>query len=414
MIIKSGTIIDPEKEDVYEADIYIKDGIIKKIGINLEVDDCETIDAKGLCVAPGFVDVHSHFRDPGFEYKEDIITGAEAAAAGGYTSVVLMANTRPSVDNADTVKYVLDKGELTDIHVYTCATVTMGMEGKTITDMDSLMESGAVGFTDDGKPIMDEELVRKAMKKVCSLNVPISFHEEDPSFIKSNGVNSTSPREAEISLIKRDLEIALETGAHINIQHISSREGVELVRNAAARSTKGNIHAEATPHHFSLTEEAVEKYGTLAKMNPPLRTEDDRMAIIQGLKDGTIDLIATDHAPHSKEEKSAPLEKAPSGIIGLETALSLGITNLVEPGYLTLNDFMKKMALNPAVLYGLNAGTIKENAPADICIFDKNQEVTYTSYKSKSENSPFTGMPLKGRVIYTICKGKTVYNGYDA
>ncbi len=417
LLIKNGKIIDGISKAAYISDILCEDGIIVNIADNIEAKDAKVIDAGGKYVVPGLVDVHVHFRDPGFEYKEDIYTGAKAAARGGFTSVVLMANTKPTVDNVDTLSYIQNKGRDTAINVYTCATVTMGMEGQTMTDMDSLYEAGAVGFTDDGKPIMDAELVRKAMLKVSELGVPISFHEENPAFITNNGVNKGeasehygiggSPREAEIDLIARDIEIAKETGADINVQHISSKEGVELVRSA--RTSHKNIHAEATPHHFSLNEKAVIKYGTNAKMNPPLRTEEDRLAIIEGLKDGTIDLIATDHAPHSSEEKAQDITKAPSGIIGLETALSLGVTNLVLPGFLSMSQLVEKMSTNPAKLYKLDAGTIKVNGKADMIVVDENADVVYTTYESKSSNTPFTEMPLKGKVMYTICNGKVVY-----
>lgn len=417
ILIKNGNVVDGVSNKQYVADILCENGIVVNIGENIGASDAEIIDAGGKYVLPGLVDVHVHFRDPGFEYKEDIYSGAKSAARGGFTSVVLMANTKPAVDNKETLSYIINKGKETDINVYTCATVTMGMAGQEMTDMDSLYEGGAVGFTDDGKPIMDAELVRKAMLKVKELGVPISFHEENPELISNNGVNrgkaseyygiGGSPREAEIDLIERDIKIAKETGADINVQHISSKEGVELVREA--RKTHRNVHAEATPHHFSLNEQAVIDHGTNAKMNPPLRTEDDRMAIIEGLKDGTIDLIATDHAPHSIEEKAGDITKAPSGIIGLETALSLGITNLVEPGYLSMSQLVEKMSTNPACLYNLNAGTIKVNEKADMIIVDDKADIVYDSYESKSSNTPFTGVPLKGKVMYTICNGSIVY-----
>lgn len=421
-LIKNGTVILPDEDRMVKADLLCKNGKIEKLVENSKVFETKTledefsgeiIDADGLYIAPGLIDVHSHFRDPGFTQKEDIYTGAKAAYKGGFTTVVLMANTKPTVDNIETLKYVLDKGKETGINVYTCATVTENMAGEKMTDMDQLFNAGAIGFTDDGKPIMDEELVRNAMKKVSELNLPISFHEEDPSFISENGINhgkasehygiNGSPREAEINLIKRDLEIALETGAHIDIQHISSKEGVELVRNAAKRAgEKKNIHAEATPHHFSLTEDAVIKYGSFAKMNPPLRTEEDRRAIIEGLKDGTIDLIATDHAPHTNEEKAGDITKAPSGIIGLETALSLAITNLYKTGDMNLVDIIKKMTINPARLYHLDKGYIREGGPAELCIFSADEKIIYNEYESKSENTPFTGVELTGVVKYTI------------
>lgn len=399
----------------YVSDI---DLVGKLLGDDMEVpSDLQVIDAKNCVVAPGLVDVHVHFRDPGFTHKEDIDTGARAALRGGFTSVVLMANTKPSVDNEETLKYVLDKGAKTGLHVYTCATITKGLGGKELTDMDKLRSLGAAGFTDDGIPIMDADLLETAMSKAAKLGVPVSLHEENPELITNNGVNhgkaseyygiEGSPREAEIDLIERDLQIALKTGVILNVQHISTKEGVELVRQAKRKGS--NIHAEATPHHFSLTEDAVIEYGTLAKMNPPLREEADRQAIIKGLQDGTIDMIATDHAPHSEEEKAKPVTEAPSGIIGLETALSLGITNLVDKGLMDTKHLLSLMTCNPARMYGIPAGTIEEGKAADIVIFAPDEEWTVGNFASKSHNSPFTGQKLKGVVKYTIVDGEVKY-----
>ena len=291
------------------------------------------------------------------------------------------------------------------------------MAGDELTDMDSLLRAGAVGFTDDGKPLLDDGIARKAMQEAARLHVPVSFHEEDPAYIVNNGVNAGkaaeffgiggSDRQAEISMVRRDLSMALETGARIVIQHISAKEAVELVRQARRKS--GRIHAEATPHHFSLTEEAVIEYGTMAKMNPPLREEADRQAIIAGLADGTIDLIATDHAPHSAEEKARPLTEAPSGIIGLETSLSLGIMNLVHTGALSMQRLLACMTVNPASLYGLDAGRIYEGGPADLILFDEKEEWIPGKFHSKSQNSPFLGKKMTGKVKYTVCRGRIVY-----
>lgn len=431
MRIKNGLVVDPANGIKRQADVLVKDGKIEQIldrdnGDSIN-NECDVIDAAGCIVAPGLVDVHVHFRDPGFTHKEDIETGAKAALKGGFTSVVLMANTKPAVDNEETLRYVLEKGGKTDLNIYTCATVTKGMAGKELTDMETLLKKGAAGFTDDGIPIMNAGLMEQAMAKAAALNVPISLHEENPEYITNNGVNcgkasahfgiGGSPREAEISLIQRDLEIALKTGAILNIQHISTKEGVALVRQAkkrAAEMGKSNIHAEVTPHHFSLTEEAVIRFGTLAKMNPPLREEADRLAVIEGLRDGTIDIIATDHAPHSAEEKNKPLTEAPSGIIGLETALSLGITNLVDKGCLSLEALICAMSANPAAMYGLPAGTLSEGSAADIVIFDASASQTVGSFASKSANSPFAGQELSGVVKYTIVGGKVVYSSANA
>lgn len=419
LLIRNVRLINPKDNRDEITDILCEDQKVAKIGKNLALEGAgQEINGEGLIAAPGLVDVHVHFRDPGLTYKEDIYTGAAAAAKGGFTTVVMMANTKPVIDNSDTLAYVLKKGKETPIHVETCACVTEGMQGLKLTDMEALKKEGAVGFTDDGLPITDEDVVRQAMLAVKALDVPISFHEEDPAKIENNGINKGqasrhfeiggSPREAEISMIERDLKLAVETGAHVNIQHISSKEGVDLVRKAKRESEA--VHAEATPHHFSLTEEDAIRYGTLAKMNPPLRTEEDRQAIIEGLKDGTIDLIATDHAPHSKEEKEKPLTEAPSGIIGLETALPLAVTNLVRAGHMDFLQVLRCMSYNPAKLYHLDAGDIREGGPADMVIFSEQDVMTVGNYASKSDNSPFTGMRLYGVVKYTICNGKIVYS----
>lgn len=416
--IRGARILDPLTGTEKTADILIRDGKIAAVGEPLDESCCGRIlEASGLILAPGLVDVHVHFRDPGLTYKEDILTGAAAAAAGGYTTVICMANTKPVIDSPETLSYVLEKGQKTGIHVLTCAAVTRGMEGKELTDMETLHRLGAAGFTDDGKPILDTELLRAAFEEAARLNVPISLHEEDPALISNNGINrgavseklgiGGSPAEAEISMVERDCRLAEETGARVNIQHISTAGAVEAVRRSKKKGS--HVTAEAAPHHFTLTEDAVLKYGTLAKMNPPLRTERDRMAVIEGLMDGTIDMIATDHAPHSAEEKSLPLTEAPSGILGLETALALGITQLVRPGYLSLMQLMEKMSRNPVRLYNLPYAGIAAGAPADFVIFDDAEEWTVEDFHSRSSNSPFSGKKLFGRVRYTICQGKIVY-----
>lgn len=434
LLIQNGTLIDPQDGSVGQRDILIAGGnIIKTAPVIQEKearalapagdrDRLQVIDAEGLKIGPGLVDVHVHFRDPGFTHKEDIMTGAQAAAKGGFTSVVLMANTRPAADCEQVLKYVLKEGRKTAIRVYSCCCVTEGLHGEKLTDMAALKEAGAVGFTDDGIPLLSEALTEQAMQKAAALNVPLSFHEEDPAYISENGVNhgkasahygiEGSDRMAEISLVRRDLEIALRTGAAFNVQHISAKESVELVHAAKARAKEAgqdNIHAEATPHHFSLTEDAVIQYGTLAKMNPPLREEADRLAIIEGLRDGTIDLIATDHAPHAREEKEKPLTEAPSGIIGLETAFALAVTNLVRAGHLDYAQLFERMSLAPARLYSLPCNGVREGAPADLILFDDTAQITFDRFVSKSQNSPFLGQTLYGKICKTICGGRIVY-----
>lgn len=425
LLIKSGYVIDPRSRIEGVKDVLVEEGKIVRMEDEIreeslgegEGERIQVIEAKGKVVAPGLVDVHVHFRDPGFEYKEDILSGARAAAKGGFTSVVLMANTKPPVDCAETLKYVLEKGAQTGIHVESCGNITVGMKGKELTDMVGLRDAGAVGFTDDGVPLLREEVVKAAMAEAARLDRPLSFHEENPAFIENNGVNAGkaaayfgiggSDRQAEIDMVKRDLALAEGTGADISIQHISTKEAVELVRQA--KRTNPHIHAEAAPHHFTLTQEAVIVHGTLAKMNPPLREEADRQAIIKGLQDGTIDMIATDHAPHSVEEKRKTITEAPSGIIGLETSLSLAIRELVDKGYLTMCELMCRMAWQPAAFYHLDAGYLAVGGPADMVIFDKDEKWVAGDFWSKSCNSPFTGMELPGTVYYTICGGKVVY-----
>ncbi len=425
ILIKNGRVLNPADGTDRKADVLIEGDVIKDIREPegnryqefLNTSGTHIIDAKDLIVAPGLVDTHVHFRDPGFTHKEDIHTGAKAAAKGGFTTVVLMANTAPPVDNVQTLTYVLEKGRQTNIHIVSCANVTMGMRGNELTDMKALAKSGAVGFTDDGFPLLKEEIVRKAMEQAKSLDRPVSFHEEDPSFIQNNGINAGlasgflgiggSPRQAEIELVCRDLALAAETGAVTVIQHISTKEAVELVRQA--KKTMGNIYAEATPHHFTLTEEAVIKKGSLAKMNPPLRTEADRLAIIRGLQDGTIDIIATDHAPHSKAEKDKDIKEAPSGIIGLETALSLGIRELVAKGYLTLSELIERMSTAPARLYKLPAGELAAGKKADLVLFHPDRTWRAEAFVSRSNNSPFLGEKLPGVIYATICNGRIAY-----
>lgn len=426
LIIKNGHIVDPVSGTDEIMDVLIKNNIIQETGhnideenVNLESADVKVIDAEGLIVAPGLIDTHVHFRDPGFTYKEDIITGAAAAARGGFTTVVCMANTKPAVDNVETLEYIQKKGETTGIHVMQTATVTKELKGTELVDMDALADAGAAGFTDDGIPIMDEHILVAAMKKAAELDLPISLHEEDPEFIIRPGVNQGKVSEqlgyggasatAEDVMVARDCMLALNTGASVCIQHISSGNSVELVR--LAKKLGADVHAEATPHHFTLTEDAVLKYGTNARMNPPLRTEDDRVKIIDGIKDGTIDMIVTDHAPHSEDEKAKPLENAPSGITGLETSLALGIKSLVEPGHISLMKLMELMSKNPAEFYRMVPGSITAGAPADIVIFGENElwTVNKEKFASKASNSPFIGWELPGRIHYTICSGKIVY-----
>ena len=432
LLIKNIFLYDPASGVEKKTDILIEDGRFAKIEDNISPEECprtgrqdgedsplQVIDGAGLCAAPGLIDTHAHFRDPGFLWKEDLHTGSLAAARGGYTSIILMANTNPPVDSVPVLADILERGKKEKIHLYSCANVTVRMSGKETVDFDALAQAGAAGFTDDGVPIMQAEILEQALQAAVRLDLPVSLHEEDKTLISENGINGGgaaaqalglkgSPREAEITLIRRDLDLAVKAMAPLCIQHISTREGVDLVREARKKNPR--IHAEATPHHFTLTEDAVIKKGTLAKVNPPLRTADDRAAIIEGLKDGTLDLIATDHAPHSDEEKAKSFTSAPSGMIGLETAFSLGLRELVQPGHLTMIQFLACLTCNPADFYHLPAGRVLEGAPANLVIFDPEASRTVQKpFASRSSNSPFLGEVLPGVIRYTICGGEIVF-----
>lgn len=417
LLLKNGRIVDPVTQTDEVKDILIDQDKIVKIGPSLQAADAKILDCTGLVVAPGLMDAHVHFRDPGYTYKEDILTGAAAAAKGGFTTVVCMANTLPVVDNLQVLSQIQKKAEATNVHVLQASAITKGLKGKELVDMEAMAAAGAAGFTDDGIPLLDEALLLEAMKKAQKLNLPLSLHEEHPLFVQAPGVHQGAvskqlgyggaSRTAEDLMVARDCILALHTGASVCIQHISSKNSVELVR--LAKRLGAQIHAEATPHHFTLTDKAVLTYGTLARMNPPVRTEEDRLAIIEGLKDGTIDMIVTDHAPHSSEEKAKPLASAPSGITGLETSLALGIHSLVHPGHLTLMQLLALMSQNPAQFYHLTPARIAEDAPADLVVFSEEELWVPHTFASKASNTPFKDWTLPGKIYYTICSGQIVY-----
>ena len=422
LCIRNGRVINPASDMDLVTDVWIQDGKIAGYGKEAPIaheGPVDYLDARGCIVAPGFVDVHVHFRDPGFTYKEDLESGSQAAAAGGYTTVVCMANTKPVVDRPEILDDILARGSSLPIHLHQVAAVTKGFGGRELVDFEEMAAHGACGFSDDGIPLTDAGLIRRAMVEAKKLGLPISLHEEDPSLNELNGINKGyvseqmgllgAPTVSEEVMVARDIMLALDTGAKVDIQHISSGRTVDLIR--FAKSQGARVYGEAAPHHFSLTEEDVLTYGTLCKMNPPLRTDWDRVKIIEGLADGTIDIIATDHAPHSREEKEREFEKAPSGIIGLETALSVGLTFLVHRGHLSILELVRKMTLNPAELYGFDCGDISPGKRADVVVFDPNEDRTVEEFVSKAENSPYLGMRLFGKIYYTICDGKIVYRG---
>ena len=421
LLIKNGRVMDPKTGFNQIADLLVEGKKIVKIGQNLQAEGAKVIDASGLVVAPGLVDIHVHFREPGQTHKEDIHTGALAAAAGGFTTVVMMANTNPTISTVETLKEVLDSASRENIHIKSVATITENFDGKHLTDFQGLLAAGAVGFSDDGIPLTNAGIVRQALVEARNNDTFISLHEEDPNLNGILGFNEHIAKEhfhicgatgvAEYSMIARDVMIAYDAKAHVHIQHLSKAESVKVVE--FAQKLGAQVTAEAAPQHFSKTEALLLTKGSNAKMNPPLRLESDRLAVIEGLKSGVISVIATDHAPHHADEKNvADITQAPSGMTGLETSLSLGLTYLVDAGHLSLMGLLEKMTINPAQLYGFDAGFIDQDGPADLTIFDPEADRLVTDhFASKAGNSPFVGEKLKGQVKFTICDGEVVFEG---
>ena len=419
LLIKNGRVMDPMSGLDQVCDVLVEGKKIVKIGQNLEVAGAQVLDASGLVVAPGLVDIHVHFREPGQTHKEDIHTGALAAAAGGFTTVVMMANTNPTISTVETLQEVLESASRENLHIKSVATITENFDGQHLTDFKALLAAGAVGFSDDGIPLTNAGIVRQALIEARKNDTFISLHEEDPNLNGILGFNEHIAKEhfhicgatgvAEYSMIARDVMIAYDAKAHVHIQHLSKAESVKVVE--FAQKLGAQVTAEAAPQHFSKTEALLLTKGSNAKMNPPLRLESDRLAVIEGLKSGVISVIATDHAPHHADEKNVEdITKAPSGMTGLETSLSLGLTYLVEAGHLSLMELLEKMTVNPASLYDFNAGFLAEEGPADITIFDpKADRLVSDHFASTAANSPFVGEELKGQVKYTICDGEIVF-----
>jgi len=428
LFIINGQLIDPEFGFTKKADIGIKDGRIAEIyeegQLSSKIVDAmppeHVIDASGAVVTPGLVDIHVHFREPGREDKETILTGSRAAAAGGFTSVCCMPNTQPAIDNQETVKFVTSLAEKGDCRVYCIGAITKNRAGAELSEIGDLVKAGVVGVSDDGAYVQNPEVMRHALEYAKMFNIPVISHAED-DFLVADGIINESfesarlgmpgrPSVAEEIAILRDIRLAGLTGGSLHIAHVSSIGGVEAVRRGKAEGIK--VTAEVTPHHFTLTDNLIgETFDTNLRVNPPLRTEADRQAVIEGLVDGTIDCIATDHAPHTEEEKDVEFDQAPPGMIGLETALGLAISELVDKGHLTMLDVIRKMTSNPAKIVGLEPGSLKAGAVADLVVFDPDAvwTVDRNSFHSKSKNSPFIGRSLKGKVLVTIMNGRVTY-----
>ena len=420
LLIKNGRVVHPVTSAVVQQDILADNGVLAMMEKDLEVECDQVIDARGLVVAPGLVDMHVHLRDPGLTYKEDIITGCAAAARGGVTSVACMANTSPAVDCPEQVKYVLERSrQACGVQVHPIAALSYGLRGEEPTDAEALKAAGAVALSDDGNNVDNANLMRDVLIRVRGMKMPVLCHCEDTTMVAGRAVNEGSvsrqlwlegrPAIAEEIMVMRDAMLSEETGAPVHICHVSTAKSVDIIRKMKKRGVK--ITCETCPQYFTLTEDEVLTQGALARVNPPLRTKTDIAGIIAGLKDGTIDVIATDHAPHSAEEKARTLARAPSGMIGLETSLAVTLTQLYHTKKMDLPNIIKRMSTNPADILGLSRGHMSLGAAADLVIFDPNEEWTVDpeQFASKARNTPFAGWKLKGRVKYTIAGGRIIY-----
>lgn len=416
LLIKNGHLIDKENNLDHVSDILVDGGKIVKIAENITADGAEVYDASGKYVSPGLIDMHVHLREPGFEYKEDIESGTRAAQKGGFTAVCCMPNTKPVTDSAAVVEYIINRAKEAGLcKVYPIAAITKGMNGEELSEMGEFRESGAIAVSDDGKPVKSGGVMQRAIKYASMFGLPVISHCEEMSLmdggVMNEGITATrlglrgiSPAVEEV-MVSRDILIAEHEGLPVHIAHISTKGSAELVRQGKRRGVK--VTCETCPHYFSLTEEAVGDFDTNAKMNPPLRTQEDVDAIIAAIQDGTVDAIVTDHAPHHIDEKRLEFELALNGIVGLETSLPLGITNLVKTGKIALGDLIYKMSTGPAKILGLEAGEIKVGRAADLTVFDPNEKFTVdvSKLQSKSKNCPYGGMELYGKVYNTILDG---------
>lgn len=418
-LIKGGYVIDAKSKISDYLDILIENGKIVEIGKDIDFVNGDIIYAEGKYVLPGLVDAHCHLRDPGQEYKEDIETGTRSAAKGGFTSIACMPNTDPVIDNQAIVKYIINKAKQEGVvNVYPIGAISKGLKGEELSEIGELKFAGAVAISDDGKPLKSSALMKKALQYSSMFDITVISHCEDPDLVDEGTMNegymSTIlglkgiPSAAEEIMVARELILAEYTKIPIHIAHVSTELSVDLIRHAKKRGVK--VTCETCPHYFTLTEEACDGFNTLAKVNPPLRTKKDVEAIIEGLKDGTIDIIATDHAPHHPDEKNVEFALAANGMVGFETALPLSITYLVKPGHLTMEQLVEKMCVNPSKILGLNKGSLEVGSSADLTIIDMDEEfiVNIDKFSSKSKNSPFNGFKLQGTVYYTIVNGNVV------
>jgi dihydroorotase len=421
LLIKNGLVVDPSRYFEEVSDVLIEDDRIAGVFPNIEIADAQIFDATGLVVAPGFIDLHTHLREPGREDKETIETGAKAAAAGGFTSICCMPNTQPINDNATVTHYILERAKkLNLVNVFPIGAITKESQGQQLAEIGEMYEAGIVAISDDGRPVPNSLVMRRAMEYAKNFGLPVVDHCENKelaaSGVMNEGYYSTllglkgMSHLAEEADVQRDLMLAEETGAHIHIAHLSTAGSLALVKQGKQKGIK--VTCEVTPHHFSLTDSAVEGFDTNTKMNPPLRTNQDVEALIQGIIDGTVDVIATDHAPHHADEKALEYDRAPFGIVGLETAVSLSLDKLYHTGKISLMRFVELLSTAPSRVFNLARGTLVVGSPADITIFDPILDTTVNPalFRSKSRNSPFAGWQLKGAVIATIVNGKIIYH----
>ena len=421
ILIRGGRVIDPSRGTDEVADLYLADGKVQGSGRDLgRPDDALEVDAAGKVVAPGLIDLHVHLREPGQEELETVATGAMAAAAGGFSAVCAMPNTDPVTDNQAAVGFIVSQAQrAAKARVYPIGAVSLGQKGQQLAEFGELVGAGAVAVSDDGKPVASSHLMRTALEYARTFGIPVADHCEDPTLAAGGamheGLVSTRlglkgvPAAAEEIMVARDILLAELTGGHVHLCHMSTRGSVELIRRAKEKGLR--VTAEACPHHFTLTHEACEGYNTNAKMNPPLREPEDREAIRQALRDGTIDVICTDHAPHHYDAKEREFDDAPNGIIGLETALGLAVTELLEPGLLSLAALVSRMSAMPARIFNLPGGTLAPGSAADVVVFDPETAWTVRpeEFYSKSRNTPFAGRRLRGRAVTTIARGQVIF-----